>query len=63
MPSVRPTKAPRASGFQKGAASPARPGTNTAPPVVATLPPSASRSDGRAISPTSCSQLTAAPAA
>src|SRR4029453_4678809 len=57
-----PANTPRAAGRQNGAASPARLGTNTTWPASIHAPPSRSRSSGPWISPTSCSQLPAAPA-
>ncbi len=61
MPSVSPLKAALACGFQYGAASPARAGTNVTPPGPSTAPPRRSRSAGSDMIPISISQVTAAP--
>ena len=56
-----PVNAPRAWAAQKGAPSPARPGTKAAPPASGTAPPNRSRSAGSVMTPIASSQDTAAP--
>src|SRR5262249_53871701 len=62
IPRPRPRNAPRASGRQCGAPSPASAGTNSDPPLSGTLAATTSSSPAPVTRPRSDSQRTAAPA-